>query len=106
VSEPVEKVKTVDDVLPSTLQHILIALRAIPDEVRDVIQDPLAEQDRIELAILKTLQVVDKHTELVVTDVVAVPVLEHEGSDMQFHHVPCTDAIKDLPQFYWDMVNS
>lgn len=101
-----EKSNTVDDVLPSTLQSILHALKYIPEEVREAIPDPLDEQARIELSILKTLIAVDRNTELVVTDVVAVPVLEHEGPDMQFHHVPCTDVLKGLPEAYWNMVNS
>lgn len=101
-----EHSNTVDDVLPSTLQSILHALKHIPDEVREAIPDPLDEQDRIELAILKTLIAVDRNAELVVTDVVAVPALEHEGPDMQFHHVPCTDVLKGLPEAYWDLVNS
>lgn len=101
-----EKSNTVDDVLPSTLQSILHALKYIPEEVREAIPDPLDEQARIELSILKTLQVIDHNTEMVYTESVAVPVLEHKGPDIQYEHVPCTDAIKDLPKLYWDMVSS
>lgn len=98
--------RTIDEVIPSVLQHILGELEKIPQAVIDEIPDPLDDHDRLTLAVLKTLQTIDQNTEMVYTESVALPVLEHKGPDIQYVHTPCTDAIKNLPQHYWDMVNT
>lgn len=105
--------KTLNDILEkpavatySTMAYILDKLNDIPQAVIDEIPDPLEDHDRLTLAVMKTLQVIDANTTMVVTESVAVPALEHEGPDIQYHHVPCTDELKDLPKIYWDMVNS
>lgn len=98
--------KVVAEVVPGVLQHVLSELGKIPHAVIEEIPDPLEDHDRLTLAVLKTLQVIDRNTEMVYTESVAVPVLEHDGPDIQYHHVPSTDHLKDLPTHYWNMVNS
>ncbi len=90
---------------PTMTQVILAELKRIPDQVMEAIPDPLDDHDRITLSVLKTLQVVDRFADLIYTESVAVPVLEHDGPDIQYTHVPCTEEIKGLPDLYWNEVS-
>lgn len=91
---------------PSMRDVVLAELKKIPELVRAEIPDMLDDQARIELSVLKTLQVLDRFTDIIYTESVAVPVLEHEGPDIQYSHVPCTEELTDLPKLYWEMVNT
>jgi hypothetical protein len=87
---------------------LLAELRKLPDEILALndLPEPLPERLRIEMTICRALEIVDRHVDLVYHETAPVPVLEHEGPDIQYEHVIVTDEIKDIHKHYWEMVST
>lgn len=92
---------------PTMAEVVLAELRKLPDEILALndLPEPLSDKLKVEMTIFRTLEIVDRYVDLVYHESVPVPVLEHEGPDIQYEHVTATDEIKDIHRLYWETVN-